>query len=124
MKTPVATPLILAIVPTLVSAQPLRDNVPLRHWPAPLYWQADLAELHPFAAAPMAPDPLTFIAMTPCRLVDTRNGSGFTGPFGPPSLVAAMSRTFPIQSSTTCSIPATALAYSFNFTVVPPGFLG
>jgi hypothetical protein len=32
-----------------------------------------------------------------------------------------MSRTFPLQSSTTCSIPATAQAYSLNFAVVPPG---
>src|SRR5262249_23721362 len=34
------------------------------------------------------------------------------------------SRTFPIQSSTTCVIPAVAKAYSFNITVVPPGPLG
>jgi hypothetical protein len=32
-------------------------------------------------------------------------------------------RTFPIPSSTACSIPASAGAYSFNVTVVPPGFL-
>src|SRR5262249_8533739 len=35
--------------------------------------------------------------------------------------VGGMSRTFPMQSSTTCSIPATAQAYSLNFAVVPPG---
>src|SRR6516225_6881861 len=123
MKTPVATPLIsfLAIVPMLLTAQPLRDSVPLRHWPAPLNWQPNLAELHPLAATPTQPSPLTFIAMTPCRVVDTRAGSGFTGAFGPVSLVGGMSRTFPLQSSTTCSIPATAQAYSLNFAAVPPG---
>src|SRR5262249_8283268 len=67
---------------------------------------------------------LVFVGMTPCRVVDTRAGQGFTGAFGPPSLVGAAGRTFPIQSSTTCSIPSIAQAYSFNVTVVPPGPLG
>ncbi len=66
---------------------------------------------------------LVFVGITPCRIADTRVAAGFTGAFGPPSLFANASRTFPIQSST-CSIPATALAYSLNVTVVPPGFLG
>src|SRR6516225_12481896 len=105
----------LAVVPIVLTAQPLRDNVPLRHWPAPLYWQPNLAELHPLAATPTQPSPLTFIAMTPCRVVDTRTGSALTGAFGPVSLVGGTSRTFPMQSSTTCSIPATAQAYSLNF---------
>jgi hypothetical protein len=61
--------------------------------------------------------------MTPCRVVDTRNGQGFTGFFGPPALAAGVFRTFPIQSSTNCSIPAIAQAYSFNITVIPSGFL-
>jgi hypothetical protein len=85
-----------------------------------MYWQPDLA----LPAAPTTPNPLTFIGMTPCRVVDTRAGSGFTGAFGFPSLVGGMGRTFPMQSSTTCSIPATAQAYSLNITVVPPGLLG
>src|SRR5262249_13062111 len=66
---------------------------------------------------------LVFVGMTPCRVVDTRLGQGFSGPFGPPGLLGDESRTFPIQSSPTCSIPAIAQAYSFNITVVPFGFL-
>jgi len=127
MKTPVVARFVslLAVVPTLLIAQPVRDRVPLRHWPAPLYWQPDhkVADFGPLATTPTDPNPLTFIAMTPCRVVDTR-GNGFSGAFGPPSLVGGMSRTFPLQSSTTCSIPATAQAYSLNITVVPPGPLG
>jgi hypothetical protein len=38
--------------------------------------------------------------------------------------MAATPRTFPIQSSTNCTIPAIAQAYSLNVTVVPPGSLG
>jgi hypothetical protein len=38
-------------------------------------------------------------------------------------MAAASTRTFPIPSSS-CGIPSTAVAYSFNFTVVPQGPLG
>ena len=75
-----------------------------------------------FAITPDAQTPansLVFVAMTHCRVVDTRPDQGFTGTFGPPNLVGGMSRTFPIQSSTRCSIPSIAQAYSFNVTVVP-----
>ena len=65
--------------------------------------------------------PLVFVAMFPCRVVDTRTGDGLMGAFGPPSLVGGVSRTFPILSSTTCTIPTEAQAYSFDITVVPPG---
>jgi len=59
--------------------------------------------------------------MTPCRIADTRNGQGFSGAFGPPSLVGgATGRTFPIQSNTTCPVPSNAQAYSFNLSVIPP----
>ncbi|HYK58171.1 MAG TPA: tail fiber domain-containing protein [Bryobacteraceae bacterium] len=68
--------------------------------------------------------PLVFVAMTPCRVVDTRASQGFPAPFGAPPLVAGASRTSPLQSSTLCSIPAAAQAYSLNFTVVPAGPTG
>jgi Chaperone of endosialidase len=115
---------VLAVAATLLNAQPLRDPVPLRHWSAPLYWQPDLVQPRPLVTTPTDPNPLTFVAMTPCRVVDTRTGSGFTGAFGPPSLVGGVSRTFPMQSSSTCSIPAGAQAYSLNNTVVPQGPIG
>ena len=67
------------------------------------------------------PNPLVFVAMTPCRVVDTRASQGFPPAFGPPSLVAGASRTFPVQSSASCPIPAAAQAYSFNVTAVPAG---
>jgi DUF971 family protein len=72
---------------------------------------------------PTAPNPLHLYPLSPCRIADTRGGPGFSGPFGPPSLIAGATRTFPIPSSF-CGIPSTAKAYSFNLTVVPPGPLG
>jgi hypothetical protein len=63
---------------------------------------------------------LAFFPVTPCRLVDTRLAAG---PLGGPSLAGTVARTFPILSGP-CNLPATAKAYSMNFTAVPKGPLG
>jgi hypothetical protein len=63
---------------------------------------------------------LRFIAVTPCRIADTRNA---TGAFGGPELAAAATRTFNVPQSS-CGIPSTAVAYSLNVTVVPIASLG
>lgn len=62
-----------------------------------------------------AQTPLNFVAVTPCRIADTRLT---VGTFGGPSMAAGSTRSFPVPSSS-CSIPPTALAYSLNVTVVP-----
>jgi hypothetical protein len=68
------------------------------------------------------PAPLGFFPLTPCRIADTRvvGGSGLSGAFGPPSMAAGATRSFPIPASG-CNVPSTAQAYSLNITVVPPG---
>jgi hypothetical protein len=66
---------------------------------------------------------LAFYPLTPCRIADTRAAGGFSGAFGPPSLAASTTRTFPIPSSG-CNVPSSAQAYSLNFAVIPPGPLG
>src|SRR5664280_1637297 len=60
--------------------------------------------------------PLQFVAVTPCRLVDTRNANG---EFGGPPITGGTSRSFPIPQQTTCNIPSTAASYSLNVTLVP-----
>ena len=64
--------------------------------------------------------PLHFVAVTPCRIADTRNPDG---PFGGPQMAGGMIRDFAIPNSA-CGIPSTAQAYSLNVTVVPDGPLG
>jgi hypothetical protein len=63
---------------------------------------------------------LAFYPVTPCRLVDTRLAAGS---LGGPSLAGGAARTFPILSGP-CNLPATAQAYSMNFTAVPKEPLG
>ncbi len=137
----------LVCLPMAVTGQRVRENaVPLRNWATPLYWQANQAENavqgSPLKAAPqlvfsanqVSANALTFIAITPCRLVDTRGAAaGFNGisPFSGPSIPALGTITIPVQSPTEAStnttpapcgvIPSIAQAYSFNLTVVPPG---
>ncbi len=66
------------------------------------------------------PTSYSFYPATPCRIADTR---GATGQFGGPYMYGGQTRDFPIPSSG-CGLPATARAYSLNFTVVPGGYLG
>jgi hypothetical protein len=68
------------------------------------------------ACSPLA---TSFYTITPCRLADTRLG---TGPQGGPALIANSDRTFPIAGS--CGIPATARSVAFNFTVTQPSYPG
>jgi len=54
---------------------------------------------------------LQFYTLTPCRIVDTRNGQGQG------TLQAGVERDYSIAG--TCGIPSDAAAYSFNVTVLP-----
>jgi uncharacterized repeat protein (TIGR01451 family) len=65
------------------------------------------------ASAPSA----RFVPVVPCRIADTRAAAG---PFGGPVMAGGSTRSFAIPESA-CAIPATALAYSLNVTVVPRG---
>jgi len=73
-----------------------------------------------FVPAGSSSSSLAFYPLTPCRVVDTRNA---TGGLGGPFMSGGSSRAFPILSST-CNIPSTAKAYSFNVTAVPHTPLG
>jgi hypothetical protein len=68
-------------------------------------------------------NPLPFIGVDPCRIVDTR-GNGFAGPYGPPSLPGGGPRNFTLTGQ--CGIAGTAQAVSLNVTVTNtqgPGFI-
>jgi hypothetical protein len=73
--------------------------------------------------APPGTSGLQYYALTPCRVADTRDLGGMSGPFGPPFMAAKSARSFPVRGS--CSVPANAAAYALNMTVVPrTGYLG
>jgi uncharacterized repeat protein (TIGR03803 family) len=73
-----------------------------------------VVDINGYFAAP-ASGGLSFYALTPCRVIDTRhvgNGQPFTGEL-----------TVNVQTSP-CGPPATSAGYVFNATVVPSGPLG
>ncbi len=65
---------------------------------------------------------LSFYRITPCRVMDTRAGQGFSGAYGPPAVAANSTRTISLTQSN-CALPASAQAYSMNVTAVPNGSL-
>jgi hypothetical protein len=103
---------LLVFLPMMLAAQRAQENVvPLKNWATPLYWQANQAEreaagkpapLFQLSTNAVSSEALTFVAITPCRLVDTRgSGGGFNGdtPFSGPSIAGGGTATFPVQSS-------------------------
>ncbi len=110
----------LMALPGLGAAQEGPDGA-LPNWPAPAYWQPApelAAGLRGKAGQAPTVDstPLPFVALSPCRLADTRPENGFPPPFGPPALSPSITRDFPVAGH--CGVPVGATAVSFNFTVV------
>src|SRR5512135_1957765 len=91
------------------------SDIPLGDWPVPSTAGKGYAPLADIGILG------SFQAMVPCRVADTRSGAGFTGAYGPPSLVASTARSFNIQASPCTGIPSGASAYSLNFTVIASG---
>ena len=133
---------LLILASVALTAQVARQEtvVPLKNWATPLYWQPSQTERGAsttgaqlaFSSNQVTTNALTFIAITPCRLIDTRGmAANFNGiaPFSGPSISAMSTVTFPVQSSAEASadttpapcgtIPSIAQAYSLNLTVVP-----
>ncbi|HEV7521228.1 MAG TPA: choice-of-anchor D domain-containing protein, partial [Candidatus Angelobacter sp.] len=77
--------------------------------------------------APPAQGGLSFIPLTPCRVLDTRNppGSGLMlDPMGPAQSAPFNGLLTIDVAGSNCGAPASAQAYIVNATVIPPGPLG
>jgi hypothetical protein len=93
------------------------DKIPVSNWPMR---RIDVQTSPVSASAVSGASGSVFIAITPCRVMDTREqgGSGKTGSFGPPSLLGGQARAVSVPSSN-CGVPA-AQAYSMNFVSITP----
>ena len=103
------------------------EEVPLSNWGAPPYWTPPVqaAEGEPAGAMvahglgmttqaeALPSSPLPFVAITPCRIVDTR--VAVSDGFHQPNFSDGETRTFTLPASTDCTgLPATAGAWSLN----------
>ncbi len=104
---------VATLMPSIFAQQIQPDTVPVKNW-------AVGKSSDQSAAVAGSTSELVFIAITPCRVMDTRGlgGSGKTGRFGPPSLVGGQARVVPVPSSN-CGVPVAA-AYSMNFVSITP----
>ena len=101
--------------------------VKVANWPAPPFWSPPAQPVsveereggvRRYGVRVLSTSPLPFIAITPCRLVDTRPAAGFPGVYGPPAVVANATRDFDLDSAPHCpQVAAGAQAYSLNVTV-------
>jgi hypothetical protein len=90
------------------------QNIPLRNWRVPFpsaqTGRSGLTKQTLGAISGSA----AFVAVTPCRVVDTRNPAG---PYGGPAFTGSETRTYDIPASPCLGIPVAA-AYSLNFGIV------
>ncbi len=117
---------LLVFLPLALAAQSLRESivVPLNNWPVPgrvARSQAHNPVKKVQLPGGITPDLLVFVPMTPCRLADTRPGSGYPA-LGSALLTSLTPHTLPIARA--CSIVVQGgggnpEAYSLNVTVVP-----
>jgi hypothetical protein len=101
--------LAMSLVASTVFAQSIAN------WPAPAFWSPQKASgtLHGLTTQDLT-NPLPFIPITPCRIVNTTNGT-FPAGYGPPSLSQGAPRDFTLTGQ--CGIPASAGAVSLNVAV-------
>ena len=109
------------------------EELPLSNWSAPPYWspavqtrseaepgggmlaQAQGMQAH---AQALPSSPLPFVAIAPCRIVDTREA--ISDGFHQPNFADDESRTFPFPASPDCTgLPATSGAWSLNIQFRP-----
>ena len=141
VRATVVLALVIVCLGGLVLAQ--EEEAPLQNWTAPPYWQPTvqgmeaegqlegglIARSQGLLGEPQAlpSAPLPFVAIAPCRIIDTRPGYELPPPFGGPTFAAGETRTYGFSVSATCpGIPATAGAYSLNLhakTTTIPGFI-
>jgi hypothetical protein len=96
-------------------------GAPVPNWTVPQYTRQSLPGTLSTMADATGPAP--FVAVTPCRVVDTR---GPVGPYGGPALAANVTRAFNIEIGPCTGLPPAPSAYSLNFgAILPPadGFL-
>ena len=129
-----ASVLIGGWVPLLATEPEVPDDpVPLHDWSAAPSWKPPVRAASSMgkgrgteAVAEFPTAPMTFVAITPCRLIDTRSGSGLPAGYGPPSLISntsagpiASDRSFTAIVTTQCpDVPGNARGVAANITAI------
>ncbi len=96
---------------------------PIESWPVlDTTWTPD-GEVRMITGDAVPTDPLPFIGITPCRLIDTRSSLLPAG-YGTPALSEGGARTFIMVGQSHCFVPPGAQAVSINVTAANPTDIG
>ena len=131
-RTAVLIVVFLATGGALLAQVAPADNIP--NWSVPSTWSPSRASGGIQTMTDVS-EAIPFIAISPCRIADTRAGQGFSGQAGPPGLTSFSNRNFQISGSPATlpappagcpanAIPPGADAVSIQFTVVSPTSAG
>src|SRR5512143_219841 len=109
----------------LVASPLFAEEIPVSNWTAAPFWTAAKSNSGikggEREALAVPSSPLPFIAIAPCRLADTRDGT-FPAGYGPPLLSTSVPRDFTFAGR--CGIPLNAKAVSANVTATATGGSG
>jgi microcystin-dependent protein len=93
----------------------------IQNWSAPPFWMPAKVETDAVAhsgrqALALPSSPMPFVAINPCRVLDTRNA---TGSYGGPIFAGGETRTYALASANPCTatLPTGIGAFSLNITV-------
>jgi hypothetical protein len=101
-------------------AQPVEEIDQVKNWPVTVTtWPPDAEPGLESIQESLPTEPLPFIGIAPCRLVDTRIAT-LPADCGPPRLSAGAARSFVLTGQAHCSVPSAAQAISINVTAVSP----
>jgi hypothetical protein len=115
MKRPILVVSISLLACAVSLAQP--GSIPIQNWTVPPYAPSSEGITTMTDATP----PRVFVGVQPCRIVDTRSGSGFPAGFGGPSLAPGVPRNFDLDSGPCPGLPLGIDSYSLNVTVTNTG---
>ncbi|HEX6096760.1 MAG TPA: tail fiber domain-containing protein [Thermoanaerobaculia bacterium] len=107
-----------AVMLPVYGQSPSDVDIPLRNWEVPFSQMNEASSGRFRLGANALPSAQSiFVAVTPCRIVDTRLA---TGPFGGPIFGLGTARTFDLNNGPCAGLPADVVAYSLNLTAVAP----
>jgi hypothetical protein len=99
----------------------LAQQIPVTNWTVPTFRSSSTSG--GLSTMTDVSPGIAFVAMSPCRVIDTRNA---VGPYGGPALATNVPRSFDIDNGPCTGIPAGVDAYSLSIGgILPPadGFL-
>src|SRR5438105_6612514 len=107
---PIKLSLVVLVSAFIIGSAQAQIGAVVSNWSVP----SPTSGQHTMRALGDVTNPIVFVGVTPCRIVDTR---GLVGTFGGPALPASSPRNFPLPVGPCTGLPSGPRVYSLNITV-------